>query len=92
MGNMYLQSPVVIVYLPLYTGITPLWLVVEIVTLLSLMYSQAARQLFFLGTLEVYTPLSSHQMVYYLYLGAMIKPSRSGMSRLVELSKHSVAT
>jgi len=36
--------------------------------------------------------LLSHQMVHYLHLGAMIKPSNFGMSRLVELLQPSMAT
>ena len=85
-------SLVVTIHTPLHTQTTPLQLVLQTRTSLSLMHSQAARLLFFLGIVNMLVHLPSHQMVHCLYLGVQIRLSSSGMSRLVELSKPSVAT
>jgi len=78
---------------PLHTGTTILHqLVPQGITSLSLVHSQAARQLSFLGTQTGLLLSPTHQMVHFLYQGVMIEASSSGMYKLVELSKPSMAT
>jgi hypothetical protein len=86
------QFPSVVTHGPLHTRRILLRLVYPLVTLLPLMELQAARWLSFLGIVVWCDLLASHQMVHCLYLEVMTQLSNSGMSRLVGLSRPSMAT
>ena len=63
-------------------GVTSLQLAYFLGISSFLMQSQAARQLFYVGTLNMFQVLSSHQMENYLFLEVMTALSGSGMCKL----------
>ena len=90
-GNVPIQFHWIIPIPPLYAGRTSLQSVLDLTTSLSLMQSLESTNLFFLGILNMWDPLPFHWMGHSLCLGVQTKPSSFGISRLVGLSKPSMA-